>query len=84
MVSPPSCHQSHEKLLQTRDVGGVADWRPFQLSTITSLHSQRRNEFAGAPEGSGRGVEVSGRKGRRGEAEAVLTSPDLSGQVKVT
>ena len=57
MIRPPSCHQPHKELLQIRDVGGSADSRLFQLSTISSLYSQRRNEFAG--EGSGEGVGIS-------------------------
>ena len=63
MVSRPSCHQPHEELLP-RDVGGSANSRPFQLSTITSLHYQRLKEFAGGPEGSGGGVGNS--KGKSG------------------
>jgi len=56
MVSPPSCHQ---ELVQARDVGGSADWRSFQLSTITSLHSRRQKVFAGGSEGSGGDVGIS-------------------------
>ena len=54
---PLLCHKPHEEVLQTWDVGlgESADWRPFQLSTI---HSQRRDEFAGGSEGSGGGVGI--------------------------
>ena len=50
MVSPSSCHQPHKEFVQTRDVGVSADWRPFQLSMITLLHSQRKNEVHRAAE----------------------------------
>ena len=54
---PLLCHKPHEEVLQTWDVGlgESAAWRPFQLSTI---HSQRRDEFAGGSEGSGGGVGI--------------------------